>query len=110
MAQHTVSIIIPVLNEAAIVKQSLERLQQHSEIEIIMVDGGSEDNTVAIAQQLVTVITVIGQSRAAQMNAGANIARGRYLAISSCRYSASTKLCLISDRDSSTAWSYCWCI
>ena len=80
MAQHTVSIIIPVLNEAAIVKQTLERLQQHSEIEIIVVDGGSGDNTVAIAQQkLVKVITVIGQSRAAQMNAGANIARGDIL-------------------------------
>ena len=79
MAQYTVSIIIPVLNEAAIVKQTLARLQQHSESEIIVVDGGSEDNTVAIAQQLVKVITVVGQSRAAQMNAGANIARGDIL-------------------------------
>lgn len=80
MAQYKVSIIIPVLNEAAIVKQTLEQLQQYPEVEIIVVDGGSQDNTVAIVQQmLVKVITVEGKNRAAQMNAGADIARGDIL-------------------------------
>ncbi|MGL5079475.1 MAG: glycosyltransferase [Waterburya sp.] len=80
MAQYKISIIIPVLNEARVIKQTLEQLTQYSEIEIIVVDGGSQDETVAIAeqrqsliaQQTVKVITVIGKGRAGQMNAGAN--------------------------------------
>jgi len=75
-----ISIIIPVLNEATIIKQILEELQQHSGIEIIVVDGGSQDHTVAIAQQLVTkVLTVIDKGRGGQLNAGANIAQGEIL-------------------------------
>ena len=80
MAQFMISIIIPVLNEAMIIKQTLSVLKPHSGIEIIVVDGGSQDNTVAIAQQIVTkVITVTGKGRAGQMNAGADIAEGDIL-------------------------------
>lgn len=80
MAQFIISIIIPVLNEAAIIKQTLKDLKPHSEIETIVVDGGSQDNTVAIAQPLATkVLRVIGKGRAGQMNAGANIAQGNIL-------------------------------
>ncbi|MGL5832551.1 MAG: glycosyltransferase, partial [Waterburya sp.] len=91
MAQYTISIIIPVLNEARVIKQTLEKLTQYSEIEIIVVDGGSQDETVAIAEGVavakqvrrtqpiversrreiaetsVKVITVIGKGRAGQM-------------------------------------------
>ena len=80
MAQYKISIIIPVLNEAAIVQQTLEQLQHYCEVEIIVVDGGSQDNTVAIAQQMsIEVITVVGKSKAAQMNAGANVAKADIL-------------------------------
>lgn len=75
-----ISIIIPVLNEAAIIKLTLAQLQQYSEVEIIVVDGGSQDNTVNLAQQTgVQVITVAGKNRAAQMNAGADLAQGDIL-------------------------------
>lgn len=80
MTQCIISIIIPVLNEAAIIKSTLTQLQQHSGVEIIVVDGGSQDNTVALVEQTgVKVITVLGKGRAGQMNAGANIARGNIL-------------------------------
>ncbi|MFM2314399.1 MAG: hypothetical protein RLZZ04_3675 [Cyanobacteriota bacterium] len=87
MAQYTISIIIPVLNEARVIKQTLENLTQYSGIEIIVVDGGSQDETVAIAEQKrsliaetsVKVITVIGKGRAGQMNAGANLAQSDIL-------------------------------
>ena len=80
MAQFIISIIIPVLNESAIIKHTLEELKQHSGVEIIVVDGGSHDHTVAIAQQVVTkVLTVVGKGRAGQMNAGSDIAEGEIL-------------------------------
>jgi rSAM/selenodomain-associated transferase 2 len=80
MTQNTISIIIPVLNEGAIIESTLSQLQKHSGAEIIVVDGGSQDNTVNLAQQTgVKVITVVGKNRAAQMNAGADIAQGEVL-------------------------------
>jgi rSAM/selenodomain-associated transferase 2 len=79
MAQYTISIIIPVLNEAAIIKQTLEQLTNYSEVEIIVVDGGSQDETVAMAKNDAKVITVIGKGRAGQMNAGANSAQSEIL-------------------------------
>jgi rSAM/selenodomain-associated transferase 2 len=79
MAQYIVSIIIPVLNEAAIIKQTLAELKQYSGVEIIVVDGGSKDNTVAIASQEANVITVVDKGRAGQMNAGADIAQSDIL-------------------------------
>jgi rSAM/selenodomain-associated transferase 2 len=75
-----ISIIIPVLNEAATIKPTLSQLQKQPGVEIIVVDGGSQDNTVNLAQQTgVKVITVVGKNRAAQMNAGADIATGEVL-------------------------------
>ena len=80
MTQYIISIIIPVLNEAEIIQSILNELQQHSQVEVIVVDGGSQDNTVAVAIQTgVKVISVPQKGRAAQMNAGANIARGDIL-------------------------------
>jgi rSAM/selenodomain-associated transferase 2 len=79
MAQYIISIIIPVLNEGAIIKQTLAQLTQHSEIEIIVVDGGSKDDTVAIARSAAKVITVTGKGRAGQMNAGADLAQSDLL-------------------------------
>ena len=79
MAQYIVSIIIPVLNEATIIKQTLAELKQYLSVEIIVVDGGSQDNTVANANQVAKVITVVGKGRAGQMNAGASLAQSNIL-------------------------------
>jgi len=79
MAQYTISIIIPVLNEARIIQSILAQLTSVPNVEIIMVDGGSQDDTVAIATSTAKVITVIGKGRAGQMNAGANIAQSDIL-------------------------------
>ena len=78
MTQYTISIIIPVLNEAKIIQTTLARLT-HPQAEIIVVDGGSQDDTVAIATQAATVITVVGKGRGGQMNAGAKIAQSEIL-------------------------------
>lgn len=52
---------------------------RQSEVEIIVVDGGSSDATVELARPLCDVIEVAKKGRARQMNAGANKARGRIL-------------------------------
>jgi rSAM/selenodomain-associated transferase 2 len=52
MKAPKISIIIPVLNEAATIQETLTRLQDASEVEVIVVDGGSRDETVAIAGAL----------------------------------------------------------
>ena len=80
MTQYIISIIIPVLDEAAIIQQTLKELPQHSQVETIVVDGGSQDNTLAVVRQTgVKLISVPQKGRATQMNAGANLARGDIL-------------------------------
>lgn len=75
-----ISIIIPVLNEAAIIPENIAKLQYETEIEIIVVDGGSQDNTVELVQNLgVKVIYSPQTGRANQMNFGASLATGDIL-------------------------------
>ena len=75
------SVIIPVLNEAAVIEVSLASLQLLREqgAELILVDGGSIDGTVSLAAPLVDRSIVSIRSRANQMNAGAAVARADVL-------------------------------
>ncbi len=77
----SLSVIIPVLNEANIIERMIESLQVSStEItEIIVVDGGSSDQTVALAKALGVRVIAAELGRAAQMNAGAAAATGEIL-------------------------------
>ncbi len=74
-----ISIIIPTYNEANTIAQTITRTHAangSSEAEIIVVDGGSEDDTLNIARQLgVTAVKSDRKGRAAQMNKGATVAR-----------------------------------
>lgn len=75
------SIIIPVLNEEAHITATLLSLQPMRQRghEVIVVDGGSSDATVALAQPLADHVTLSEKGRACQMNAGAEQARGTVL-------------------------------
>lgn len=75
------SVIMPVWREAATIKASLEALQplRRQGHELIVVDGGSDDDTVARARPLCDQLVVSAPGRAVQMNAGAAVARGDVL-------------------------------
>ena len=75
-----VSIIVPVLNEAAIIHGFLEHLRAAAPgAEIILVDGGSEDGTFELCHNLADHVIKNVPGRARQMNAGAQIAHGEIL-------------------------------
>lgn len=76
------SIIIPTLNEAKSLPIILDHVMQltPSACEIIVVDGGSTDNTAEIARQYtVKILQTDKACRALQMNMGALSATGDYL-------------------------------
>jgi len=74
-----VSIIIPTLNEAALIEQVLlTAIKAAPEAEIIVVDGGSKDGTAEIARRHAKVIRAHGRVGAAR-NAGARAARNGLL-------------------------------
>ena len=73
------SVIIPVLNEEKTIAQTLEHLQKTA-VEIIIVDGGSTDNTVEIVQNMgIKTILSPEPGRSNQMNTGAKYAIGKVL-------------------------------
>lgn len=75
-----ISIIIPVLNEGGQIQQCLGVLQLlKNQCEIIVVDGGSIDDTVEISKPLANKVIVSVKGRAKQMNAGAEKAKGEML-------------------------------
>jgi rSAM/selenodomain-associated transferase 2 len=79
--EPSLSIIIPVLDEAAAIVSALEALAPLRErgAETIVVDGGSADNTTLLAAPLVDRVIASARGRATQMNAGAAIANGDVL-------------------------------
>jgi len=77
------SIIIPILNESENLKELLPIFFSHNrsaDLEVIVVDGGSNDNSVGIAFKLgARVLKSAVCSRACQMNLGAQEASGEIL-------------------------------
>ncbi|MDB9316712.1 TIGR04283 family arsenosugar biosynthesis glycosyltransferase [Nodularia spumigena] len=74
-----ISIIIPTFNEAANLENAIASTQPSTNVELIVVDGGSQDDTVSIAQSLGVKVISSPPGRAVQMNAGAMAARGDIL-------------------------------
>lgn len=81
MPASDLSIIMPCLDEAGGIAVALEILQplRRRGAEVIVVDGGSNDGSAALAAPLVDRILVASRGRATQMNAGAAVARGDVL-------------------------------
>ena len=73
-----ISVIIPALNEAGNIARTLDSLQAMRQRghEVIVVDGGSEDETIAVSQPLADQVIQTPRGRANQMRAGAAVASG----------------------------------
>ncbi len=78
MVAQRLSVVVPALNEAGVIRAALEalaplRARGH---EVIVADGGSEDGTAQIAAALCDSVVLAPRGRAAQMNVGAAAAGG----------------------------------
>ncbi|MBT5020838.1 MAG: glycosyltransferase [Planctomicrobium sp.] len=78
MAIPAISVIIPTYNEEQNIQSVIEKTKAADHCEVIVVDGGSTDQTIAKAKHADIVIeSKLG--RAVQQNAGANQATGEIL-------------------------------
>ena len=75
----SISIVMPVRNEAAALAAYLPKLLQARQSEVIVVDGDSSDQSVMLAKALGARVVEGAANRAEQMNAGAAIATGDVL-------------------------------
>lgn len=73
------SVIIPTLNEENSVGLAIASCCQGPDIEVLVVDGGSQDKTRSIAEQAGATILASPPGRAGQLNRGAAHARGDLL-------------------------------
>jgi rSAM/selenodomain-associated transferase 2 len=74
------SVIVPVFNEAPLIRPFLQHLRDRApEAEIIVADGGSTDGTADLASGFCDQIVVSERNRAIEMNVGARAAHGDIL-------------------------------
>lgn len=84
MKTAKISIIIPIYNEEKTIRQMMRQMQIFkNKCEIIFVDGGSTDRTLAYLGEKFKVIHS-GKGRARQMNAGAKASTGDILFFLHC--------------------------
>jgi glycosyltransferase involved in cell wall biosynthesis len=78
---RTISVVVPTYNSAAVIGQCLASLehQSHPPDDVVVSDGGSTDETAAIANAHGAKVVLGAANRSAQRNAGAERALGEYV-------------------------------
>jgi teichuronic acid biosynthesis glycosyltransferase TuaG len=85
MNKIKISVIIPAYNAGPFLAEAIESVlaQRYADVEVIVVNDGSTDNTLEIASgfgERITVITQKNSGVAASRNYGSKCAKGEYLA------------------------------
>ena len=75
----TISVIIPTLNEEKELPQTLAQLDRIKKLEVIVVDGGSEDSTVNVVRAHGRQVLLSPRGRGVQLNYGARVSSGEVL-------------------------------
>ncbi len=76
----SISVIIPVLNEQDNIVHCLQQVRKGGgPVEIIVVDGGSTDQTLSLVSPLADIVVCGEKGRGTQMNQGANLSLGDVL-------------------------------
>ncbi|WAT16722.1 glycosyltransferase [Aurantiacibacter sp. MUD11] len=77
------SIVIPMLNEAAALPSLIERVAKldPAPLEVVVVDGGSEDESVALAEVAGWRVISAERGRGSQVNAGVAAAKGEQVVV-----------------------------
>ncbi len=91
----TFSVIIPALNEASQIRDCIQSCRNAGPCEVIVVDGGSSDETVVLAAAADQILAAV-RGRSTQQNAGADIASGDVLVFlhADCRLPAESFLAI----------------
>ena len=79
LSETKISIVIPALNEAETITKIIASIHPLPNVEVILVDGGSIDDTVKISQAFGIRVISSPKGRAHQMNVGAKAATGEIL-------------------------------
>lgn len=101
----SVAVIIPALNEEAGIAAAIASAREAGADEIIVVDGGSTDRTVAIAASQAVVVSSQTAGRAIQQNLGAQVSSGDIFLFlhADCRLSpncvADVRRCLAAEQN-----------
>ena len=77
MARRTISVVIPVLNDATPLRRLIDDVRD-TEFEIVVVDGGSDDDSVSVGSGAGRVVSA-PRGRGIQMAAGVGAASGEWL-------------------------------
>lgn len=81
MLLKKVTVVMPVLNESKILRNTLSQLRLSPDEELIVADGGSTDESVSIAREFTdkVFVTTTGKGRGHAINYGAERASGEIL-------------------------------
>ncbi len=74
-----ISVVIPVINEADHLRRAIRRAWDSGANEVVIVDGGSTDDSVDVARNSNCILVQSDPGRAVQMNRGAHASSGELL-------------------------------